>query len=65
MGNFVRCQTLRGMDAEPGFIGSNDGTGAVSGNAPAQGGDVPVPTRSSTRTRPTTSSEPCAPRMTA
>ncbi len=31
-------QTLVGMDGEPGFTGSPDGTGAVSQSAPAQGG---------------------------
>lgn len=38
-GNLRLCQTLVGMDVEPGFLGSLDGTGAVSQNAPAQGGD--------------------------
>ncbi|MEM6675957.1 MAG: hypothetical protein AAF726_24120 [Planctomycetota bacterium] len=37
---FVRCQTLIGFDAEPGFTGSFDGTGAVSGTEPSRGGDV-------------------------
>jgi hypothetical protein len=34
------CQMLIGMDAEPGFPGSFNGTGAVSRNAPAVGGEV-------------------------
>ncbi|MEM6675506.1 MAG: hypothetical protein AAF726_21835, partial [Planctomycetota bacterium] len=37
---FVRCQTLTGLDAEPGFTGSPEGTGAISGDAPARGGRV-------------------------
>jgi hypothetical protein len=37
---FLRCQTLVGMDAEPGFTGSPDGTGAVSQSAPAVGGTL-------------------------
>ena len=37
-GAFVRCQTLVGMDAERGIIGSRDGTGAVSQSLAAQGG---------------------------
>lgn len=32
------CQMLIGMDGEPGFPGSLDGTGAVSGTGPAEGG---------------------------
>ncbi len=34
----IRCQTLVGMDGEPGFTGCPDSTGAVSGSGPAQGG---------------------------
>lgn len=37
-GNFLRCQTLIGMDIERGITGSFDGTGAVSQNQPSQGG---------------------------
>ncbi|MDG1490797.1 MAG: Ig-like domain-containing protein, partial [Planctomycetota bacterium] len=35
----IRCQTLVGMDGEPGFTGCPDSTGAVSGSGPAKGGD--------------------------
>ncbi|MEM1447567.1 MAG: Ig-like domain-containing protein [Planctomycetota bacterium] len=34
----LRCQSLVGMDAEPGFTGSPDGTGAISQELPARGG---------------------------
>jgi len=34
----IRCQTLVGMDGEPGFTGCPDSTGAVSGSGPAKGG---------------------------
>ncbi|MEL6904722.1 MAG: hypothetical protein AAFP22_04915, partial [Planctomycetota bacterium] len=37
-GELVRSQTLVGMDAERGIVGSLDGTGAVSQFGPAQGG---------------------------
>lgn len=37
-GEFVRCQTLIGFDAEPGFPGGAGGTGAVSQTTRAQGG---------------------------
>jgi len=37
-GQFVRCQSLIGFDAEPGFNGGCTGTGAVSQTARAQGG---------------------------
>ncbi len=36
----IRCQTLVGMDAEPGFTGCPDSTGAVSGSGPAEGGTL-------------------------
>lgn len=39
-GNFVACQSLVGMDGEPGFIGSPDGTGAITQTQAAQGGDL-------------------------
>ncbi|MEL6431844.1 MAG: hypothetical protein AAFR54_21940, partial [Planctomycetota bacterium] len=43
-GALVRCQTLVGMDAERGIVGSLDGTGAVSQSGPAMGGAVgPTP----------------------
>ncbi|MEM6569115.1 MAG: hypothetical protein AAF957_11925 [Planctomycetota bacterium] len=39
-----RCQTNIGMDAEPGFLGSLEGTGAISQAAPPQGGAIgPAP----------------------
>jgi len=44
--HFVHCQTLQGLDAEPGFPGGSEtlGTGAESQNARAQGGLVgPLP----------------------
>jgi len=44
--HFVQCQTLQGMDAEPGFPGGtiSNGTGAVSQNARPVGGPVgPMP----------------------
>ncbi|MDG1049462.1 MAG: hypothetical protein P8R46_04575 [Planctomycetota bacterium] len=36
----IRCQTLVGMDAEPGFTGCPDSTGAVSQSGPAAGGTL-------------------------
>jgi hypothetical protein len=43
-GSAVQCQTLLGMDAEPGFGGGPGGLGAISQSQRAQGGAVgPVP----------------------
>jgi len=37
---FFRCQTLIGMDVEPGFTGAPDSTGAVSQTVAAEGGAI-------------------------
>lgn len=39
-GEFVRCQSLIGFDAEPGFPGGDGGTGAISQTMRAQGGTL-------------------------